>query len=71
MIGVSRLILRLEQRQSFTICKDILWQSETESDAEVNQKELELIRLQRLTIRQLIIIAGQIQVVTLLFREII
>lgn len=35
----------LEQRRSFTICKEILWESETASDAEVNQKELELIRL--------------------------
>lgn len=36
-----------EQRRSFTICKEILWESGTASDAEVNQKELELIRLHR------------------------
>ncbi len=34
-----------EQRRSFTICKEILWESDTASDAEVNLKELELIRL--------------------------
>ena len=36
-----------EQRRSFTVCKEILWESETASDAEVNQKEVELIRLNR------------------------
>ena len=36
-----------EQRRSFTISKEILWESETASDAEVNQKELELIRSHR------------------------
>jgi hypothetical protein len=34
-----------EQRRSFTICKEILWESATAPDTEVNQKELELIRL--------------------------
>ena len=32
-----------EQRQTFTITRDILWQSETASRAELNQKEIELI----------------------------
>ena len=33
-----------EQRRDFTIRKEILWESETASDAEVNQKEVEFIR---------------------------
>lgn len=36
-----------EQRRSFTICKEILWESENGSDTEANQKELELIKLHR------------------------
>jgi hypothetical protein len=36
-----------EQRQVFTICKEILWESETASRAEVSQKEIELIRFHR------------------------
>ena len=36
-----------EQQRSFTICKQILWESAAAPDAEVNQKELELIRLHR------------------------
>lgn len=36
-----------EQRRSFTVCKEILWESDTASDAEVNKKEVELIRLHR------------------------
>lgn len=32
-----------EQRQDFTIRREILWESETTSDNEVNQKEVELI----------------------------
>jgi hypothetical protein len=32
-----------EQRQCFTIRKEILWKSETADDAEVNQKEVEYI----------------------------
>ena len=32
-----------EQRQSFTITRDILWESETASRAEVTRKEIELI----------------------------
>ena len=32
-----------DQRRDFTIRKDILWESETASDNEVNQKEIELI----------------------------
>jgi hypothetical protein len=33
-----------EQRRDFTIRREILWESEFASDAEVNQKELEFIR---------------------------
>ena len=33
-----------EQRQSFTITRDILWESESASDAEVRANELEFIR---------------------------
>ncbi|HOK46325.1 MAG TPA: GIY-YIG nuclease family protein [Bryobacteraceae bacterium] len=33
-----------EQRKDFTIRKEILWESETATDAEVNQKEIEFIR---------------------------
>ena len=32
-----------EQRRSFTITRDILWESETATRAEVNQKEIEFI----------------------------
>jgi hypothetical protein len=31
------------QRRSFTICREILWGSETATDTEANAKELELI----------------------------
>ena len=34
-----------EQRRSFTVTRDILWESETASRAEVTQKEIEFIRL--------------------------
>jgi hypothetical protein len=43
----SRLIARdftREQRRDFTIRKEILWESETAPDQEVNRKELEFIR---------------------------
>lgn len=33
-----------DQRKDFTIRKEILWESETATDAEVNQKEIEFIR---------------------------
>lgn len=33
-----------EQRRDFTIRKEILWESETASELEVNQKEIEFIR---------------------------
>ena len=33
-----------EQRRDFTIRKEILWESETASDREVNLKEVEFIR---------------------------
>lgn len=36
-----------EQRRNFTICKEILWESEIATDAEVSAKELEFIRLLR------------------------
>ena len=32
-----------EQRRDFTIRREILWESETASDSEVNQKEVEFI----------------------------
>jgi hypothetical protein len=46
----SRLIERdftREQRRDFTIRKEILWESETAPDSEVNLKEIEFIRLLR------------------------
>jgi len=33
-----------EQQRDFTIRKEIIWESETASDREVNQKEVELIK---------------------------
>ena len=36
-----------EQRRDFTIRKEVIWESETASDQEVNLKEVELIRAQR------------------------
>ncbi len=36
-----------EQRRSFTVTRDILWESETASRADVARKEIELIRLFR------------------------
>jgi hypothetical protein len=36
-----------EQRRSFTITRDILWQSDTASRAEVTQVEIEFIRQYR------------------------
>lgn len=36
-----------EERLSFAIRKDILWQSETATDAEVTRKEIEYIHLLR------------------------
>jgi hypothetical protein len=36
-----------EQRRNFTIRREILWETEQGSDAEVNQKEVELIRALR------------------------
>ena len=36
-----------EQRRDFTIRKEIIWESETASDQEVNLKEAELIRAHR------------------------
>jgi hypothetical protein len=36
-----------EQRRYFVIRKEILWESETASDEEVSQKEVELINLHR------------------------
>jgi hypothetical protein len=34
-----------EQRRVFTIRREILWESETADDKEVNQKEIEFIKL--------------------------
>lgn len=36
-----------EERRVFTIRKEVLWESETASDSEVNYKEVELINLHR------------------------
>lgn len=36
-----------QQRSQFTIRREILWESETASDTEVNAKEIEFIRLHR------------------------
>jgi hypothetical protein len=36
-----------EQRRNFTVNKEILWESENATDAEVNQKEVEFINLQK------------------------
>jgi hypothetical protein len=36
-----------EQRRDFTIRREILWESETATDQEVNLKEVEFIRLFR------------------------
>lgn len=33
-----------EQRRDFTIRKEIIWESENATDAEVNQKEIEFIK---------------------------
>jgi len=33
-----------EQRRDFTIRKQVLWESESASDSEINQKEVEFIR---------------------------
>ncbi len=46
----SRLIEKafsIEQRLDFTIRKEIIWESESASDSEVNQKEVEFINLYR------------------------
>lgn len=34
-----------EQRQKFSVTREILWESETASDQEVTKKEIELIRV--------------------------
>lgn len=36
-----------EQQRDFTIRKEVIWESETATDAEVRRKELELIRALR------------------------
>jgi len=33
-----------EHRKSFTVCRDVLWESETATDKEVNQIEMKLIK---------------------------
>ena len=45
--GLIALDFTREQRSSFTITREILWESETASDSEVSQKEVEFIRLHR------------------------
>lgn len=45
--AISELIARdfsREQRRDFVIRKEILWESESATDAEVNSKEVEFIR---------------------------
>lgn len=37
----------IEEKRDFTIRKQILWESEEASDAEVNQKEVEFIRARK------------------------
>ena len=34
-----------EQRRNFVVCREILWESETASDQEASQREVEFIRL--------------------------
>jgi hypothetical protein len=36
-----------EQRKDFTIRREIIWESETATDAEVNQKQIDFIRAYR------------------------
>jgi hypothetical protein len=36
-----------EQRRDFTIRREILWESETADDKEINQREIEFIKLLR------------------------
>jgi hypothetical protein len=36
-----------DQQRHFTIRREVLWESETASDAEVNEKEVELIKAHR------------------------
>jgi len=36
-----------DQKKCFSITKEILWESETEEDSEVNKKEVEYIRMYR------------------------
>ena len=36
-----------EERRSFTVTRDVLWESETASHSEVSRKEVELIREHR------------------------
>ena len=36
-----------EQRRDFTIRKEIIWESETANDQEINRKEIEFINLHR------------------------
>ncbi len=46
--AASKLIERdftPEQMRNFTVIKEILWESETATDREVNQKEVEFIKM--------------------------
>ncbi len=43
---IARDFTRAE-RQSFTITRDVLWESETASDGEVRRREIQLIRVHR------------------------
>jgi hypothetical protein len=36
-----------EERRNFTVCKEILWESVTASESDLNRKEIEFIRLHR------------------------
>lgn len=42
--GLIEVDFTAEQRRDFTIRRQVLWDSETASDSEVNAKEVELIR---------------------------
>ena len=42
--GLIAMDFTREQRRSFTVTREILWESETATDAEVSRKEAEFIR---------------------------
>lgn len=44
LVNADFLMLPLEIRRSYSVHKEILWESETASEAELSAKEVELIR---------------------------